>query len=409
MASLLARVQALQAKDYSYVLPDERIARHPAATRDGAKLLVYQQGQLFDKTFKDLPAALPAGSLLVRNTTRVLPARLALFKDTGARIELFCLGPLPGVDPQQAYQQQGQVHWQCLVGNRKRWKEGQAIAAAHGELRLEAWLEEELEEGFAVRLRWAPNHLSFAEVLERMGEVPLPPYLKREAEAEDKDRYQTVFAKYDGAVAAPTASLHFTEALLEQLQQAGHALSDVLLHVGAGTFKPMDGGTLAKHAMHAEYMAVTTAALSSLTAGRPVIPLGTTALRTVETLYWLGVGVLHGQLPTPGGLLLEQWQAYTWLDKARVLPSKQEALQALLAWMNEQQIATLAGETQLLIAPGYTYKVATGLVTNFHQPGSTLLLLVAALLGKDWHRVYDHALSHGYRFLSYGDGSLLLP
>jgi len=401
----------LSIHDFTYQLPPERIAAEPLPNRDQSRLLVSRGGQITDRHFYDLPAELPSHSLLIFNDTKVVRARLFCQKPTGGVVELFCLEPVaPHRAIEPAMQQTGRCVWKCLVGNGKRWKSGPvtlAFAAHEADALLTA---ERLEtgDGFAlIQFSWQPAELPFAEVLRGAGHLPLPPYLHRADTDVDAVRYQTVYAAHEGAVAAPTAGLHFSEAVLADLASRGMRTGHVTLHVGAGTFQPVKADQMAEHAMHGEPISVQASLLHQLlthTAG-PVIAVGTTSLRTLESLYWLGARLLEHPPTEPLALHVPQWQPYENLLR----PSTTEALQALLTYLETQDTDTLQATTQLLIAPGYQFRVAQGLITNFHQPESTLLLLVAALLGPDWRRVYDHALSHDYRFLSYGDSSLLLP
>ncbi|HEX8658822.1 MAG TPA: S-adenosylmethionine:tRNA ribosyltransferase-isomerase [Hymenobacter sp.] len=411
----------LSVHDFTYVLPSDRIAPEPLPDRAASRLLVSKQGVISDKGFRDLPSELPAGSMLVFNDTRVVRARLLARRPTGGQVELFCLEPVaPHRSLELALQQTGRCTWRCLVGNGRRWKEGPVtleFETADGQATT-LWAERQTQEvGTAlIDFRWEPASLPFAEVLRAGGHLPLPPYLGRPDTATDAVRYQTVYAAAEGAVAAPTAGLHFTPELLAELQQRGFSIGHVTLHVGAGTFQPVKADHMADHTMHTEPILVTAALLRQLLAHRPrpIVAVGTTSLRTLESLYWLGVALLQAQPATPPGtrptgeLLVTQWQPYETTDPAAAA-SPEVALAALLAHLEASGTDTLQASTQLLIAPGYRFRLVDGLITNFHQPESTLLLLVAALLGPDWRAVYDHALANGYRFLSYGDSSLLLP
>ncbi|QHL87126.1 S-adenosylmethionine:tRNA ribosyltransferase-isomerase [Nibribacter ruber] len=398
--------------DYTYDLPEERIAQFPLEERDQSRLLLYQQGRIADARFTDLPNALPAQSLLVFNNTKVVQARLRFQKATGGMIELFCLEPLEPIrEVQQAMQQTQSVVWKCLVGNNKRWREGRlemplGPSPESGVLNAERLAP--AEEGYAIRFSWTQAERTFAEVLEIAGLLPLPPYMNRDAAPEDQNRYQTVYAAAAGAVAAPTAGLHFTPRVLEQLQQRKHQAAFVTLHVGAGTFKPVKSEVMEHHYMHPEQLSVDREMVEQLLRhlGRPVIAVGTTSMRTLESLYWLGVGLSMGSLPTEEDqLLVPQWLPYD----QRTSLSVQEALESIIHYLDQQGLTHLQATTRILIAPGYQFKLCTGLITNFHQPTSTLLLLVAALIGPAWQKVYKHALANNYRFLSYGDSSLLLP
>ncbi|WP_207435843.1 S-adenosylmethionine:tRNA ribosyltransferase-isomerase [Sabulibacter ruber] len=398
--------------DYTYDLPEDRIAQFPLENRDQSKLLLYKNNRISDAQFRDLPTALPPQSLLVFNDTKVVQARLRFQKATGGVIELFCLEPLEPIrEVQLAMQQTYSVIWKCLVGNNKRWRDGRLEMPLgpypeDGSL----WAERlaPAEEGFAIHFTWSPGEKTFAEILELAGMLPLPPYMNRDAEQEDQDRYQTVYASEAGAVAAPTAGLHFTPEVLKQLTAQGHQQGFVTLHVGAGTFKPVKAELMEYHYMHGEQLSVSRAFIEQLLhhGGKPVIAVGTTSMRTLESLYWLGAGLSLGLLPLEGDeLFVPQWFPYD----VRTTLSLQEALEALLYHLDSHKLTHLQATTRILIAPGYQFKVCTGLVTNFHQPQSTLLLLVAAMIGPSWQKVYKHALANGYRFLSYGDSSLLLP
>jgi S-adenosylmethionine:tRNA ribosyltransferase-isomerase len=401
--------------DFTYPLPAERIAPEPLPDRAASRLLVSRAGVISDKTFRDLPGELPAGSLLVFNDTRVVRARLLARRPTGGQVELFCLEPVaPHRSLELALQQIESCTWRCLVGNGRRWKEGPVtldFETTDGQTAT-LWAERQVQEaGTAlIDFRWTPAELPFAEVLRAAGHLPLPPYIARPDTATDAIRYQTVYAAAEGAVAAPTAGLHFTPEILTELKEKGFEIGHVTLHVGAGTFQPVKADRMADHPMHTEPILVTAALLRQLLAHRPrpVIAVGTTSLRTLETLYWLGVGLMQQPKNPVGELLVTQWQPYEMAETAANI-SPETALTALLNYLEAAGTDTLQANTRLLIAPGYQFRLVQGLITNFHQPESTLLLLVAALLGPGWRAVYEHALGHGYRFLSYGDSSLLLP
>ena len=399
--------------DFTYPLPAGRIAPEPLPDRAASRLLVSRGGVLTDRTFRDLPDELPAGALLVFNDTRVVRARLLARRPTGGQVELFCLEPVaPHRSLELALQQAGACTWRCLVGNGRRWKDGPVrldFETADGRAATLHAERQAQEAGTAlIDFRWEPAEVPFAEVLRAAGHLPLPPYIDRPHTAADAVRYQTVYAAAEGAVAAPTAGLHFTPEILAGLQARGFAIGHVTLHVGAGTFQPVKAGRMADHPMHAEPIIVTAALLRQLLAHRPgpVIAVGTTSLRTLETLYWLGAGLLLAPAPS-AELLVTQWQPYELAAAANTSP--EAALAALLRYLEARGTEALEANTRLLIAPGYRFRLAQGLITNFHQPESTLLLLVAALVGPGWRAVYDHALAQGYRFLSYGDSSLLLP
>lgn len=400
----------IRIEDYDYSLPEDRIPHQPLPDRASSKLLVCQAGSITDNVFRNLPALLRGGDRIFLNETRVIPARLIFFRESGARIEIFCLEPYQS-EYQQVMESHDSVRWICLVGGAKKWKEHHLKMVLCGanedhELVLSVEREADLGDGqFVVRFSWSGFSCAFSEVLERAGRIPLPPYLNREPDIADSDRYQTVFAKYSGSVAAPTAGLHFTPEVLSELADKGVEIKKLVLHVGAGTFKPVSAGLLRDHLMHGEWFNVSREVLIDFTRntqGRR-IAVGTTSMRTLESLYWIGVKASLGQLGDAA--LLGQWEAYD-------LPSHmtwQQSVSALLEWMDAHQMHSLRGNTSLLIGPGYEFKGCDALITNFHMPKSTLLVLVSALIGEQWRAVYDHALSHGYRFLSYGDSSLLIP
>lgn len=401
--------KGLRILDVSYTLPAGRIAQHPLKDRDSSRLLVFRDGHIADHVFRDLPDLLPQRALLVMNDTRVVNARLLFHKASGAGIEVFCLEPAEGGPLEEALRQRGEVTWRCTIGNARRWKEGpltRSFSTDRGDLQLVAVRLPDDDEGARVRLTWTPADLTFGEVLHRAGAVPLPPYMKRDADALDTERYQTVFARAEGSVAAPTGGLHFTPSLLNALERRGVERVHVTLHVGAGTFQPVHAETMAGHVMHQERVRIprgTIERLSDVIGDRPVVATGTTSLRTMESIYWHGVRIA-GRADVEE-MNVGQWEPYD-VPLDHQLPTK-EALAAVLAWMDEKHLDQLTGSTSLLIAPGYRIRTADALITNFHQPGSTLLLLVAAFVGPDWRRIYEHALGHDYRFLSYGDGSLL--
>jgi len=402
---------------YDYDLPQHRIATHPLAQRDASKLLIYKQGQISEDIFRHLPNALPPGSVLVFNNTKVVPARLLFQRKTGAGIEVFCLQPVRADGShlliEEALQQQGGAHYLALVGNSKRWKPQEVLLGqlqnpeAGLPVRLEARWHNRVAEGIIVAFTWAPHHLTFGEVLDALGHTPLPPYLKRQAETDDTHRYQTVYAARPGAVAAPTAGLHFTPQVLEALQANGIATAQLTLHVGAGTFKPLSADDIRQHDMHAEWFEVSLGLIEQIAQQQgPVVAVGTTAMRTLETLYHLGCRAAHSAqaLGIPTQLHLSQHD-----PDAPPHVSRAEAFGALANYLQGHQAQVAQGDTQLMIRPGYRFGAVNGLITNFHQPRSTLMLLVAALVGDDWKRIYQYALEHDFRFLSYGDSSLLWP
>ena len=397
--------------EFDYDLPEERIAKYPLAQRDASKLLVYRQGNIREQAFRHIDEELPAGSLLVFNNTRVIHARLYFTLPNGRRLEILCLEPLAPVEYQQNLSSTQPVQWKCLIGGNRKWKSGeieQVIETKQGDVRLKAVRIERLEDAFSVAFSWDNDALSFGELLAAGGIIPLPPYLNRDSEAADKDRYQTVYAQPEGSVAAPTAGLHFSEAVFDALAQRAIDHRFVTLHVGAGTFKPVKADQLGEHEMHQESIFVARETIASLLTNleteRPILPVGTTSLRTLESLYWFGVRLCRKDAPEQDHLFVGQWEPYQYEGP---LPSAAEALLAVGKFLQDRQLEQLEGQTQLLIAPGYRSRLISGLITNFHQPRSTLLLLVAALIGTDWKTVYDFALANDFRFLSYGDSNLL--
>ena len=399
----------IEIKDYQYHLPEGRIAKYPLAERDLSKLLIYKKGEITETTYRAIGNALQKDTLLIFNNTKVIEARIFFEKPTGGVIEIFCLEPAYHQEVALGMSSTGKVYWNCLVGGISKWKGSvleKKIQVGESEILLFAELIEKTEDAYVIAFSWHPADLAFGEVLHAAGLIPLPPYLRRDAEKSDVERYQTVYAKAEGSVAAPTAGLHFTHPLLESLSQKGILQEYVTLHVGAGTFKPVKTEKIGDHTMHSEWIQVQMRTIENIINLHPkdIIPVGTTSLRTLETLYWMGVKALLRPEATIADLEIKQWDVYE-LEAEGV--SVEQSLQALLGWMNDRSLSELVCQTQLLMAPGYRVKIADALITNFHQPGSTLLLLVAALIGDDWKKVYDYALAHDFRFLSYGDGSLL--
>jgi len=393
--------RSIQTSDYYYHLPEDRIAQHPLEQRDQSKLLVYRHGKILHEQFRSLPVQLPAASTLFFNDTRVIPARLIFQKETGALIEIFLLNPINTSLPLQlSLQATGQTQWKCMIGNLKRWKKRTMLTMHLSKGTLNANLIDEAEG--TVSFSWDPASLSFAEVIEMAGQTPLPPYLHRELEPDDKNRYQTVYSRFEGAVAAPTAGLHFTDSVMEELKSNAIQTDFLTLHVSAGTFQPLKSENALEHTMHSEQVIVSRTNLDNLIQGQgKIIAVGTTSMRTLESLYWYGVKLLfEGQQD----FVITQNDAYHY--EGVKLPTRLEAFEVVRSIMSDQP---LVGHTSIYIVPGYQFRVCDGLITNFHQPGSTLMLLVAAFIGDDWKRVYEEAISQGYRFLSYGDSSLLLP
>ncbi|MCE2846530.1 MAG: S-adenosylmethionine:tRNA ribosyltransferase-isomerase [Sphingobacteriales bacterium] len=401
----------LDIKAFDYHLPDERIARYPLEKRSKSALLVYRNGAIGHRIFDQIGTELPADCLLVMNETRVMNARLEFFTDSGARIELFCLEPAAGVLPTEALQSEREVEWTVMVGNKKRWSQqvlSRDLPQSMGGGRLCVERVSDMGRESRVRFFWDTPGVRFAEVLEAAGELPLPPYLKRKADAEDASRYNTVYARISGSVAAPTAGLHFSPELLEELRGKGCSTLNVRLHVGAGTFMPVSASRLEEHDMHSERIDVdidSIRALASQACKGKILAVGTTSMRTLESLYWYGLRCMLGA-PERGDLLVDQWDPYQPHD--RELPAASAVLEFLANHLHAHGKSSLMGRTRLLIAPGYDFKLVDLLLTNFHQPGSTLLLLVAAFIGEDWRRCYSYALEHQFRFLSFGDASLLV-
>ncbi len=397
--------------DFSYDLPQAYIANYPLQERDSSKLLIYENGNISESIYRNLDEQIPENSFLVFNDTKVVEARLLFQKQTGGVIEIFCIEP-PDLYPDitTAMLQKGKVIWNCLIGGASKWKHGiileKKIQLKDSNLIIKASFLKRLQDSFQIELSWEPEEYCFAEVLHVAGAIPLPPYIKREAEESDTNRYQTIYANYDGSVAAPTAGLHFTDSLFEKFKRKNIQSGFVTLHVGAGTFKPVKSETLEEHDMHSEFIQVSRSFIENLIANlnNNIITVGTTSIRTIESLYWMGVKTNLNPDIASDELNLLQWEAYE-LETKKI--TKEAALNSLLLWMKKNELLHLFTKTQLLIAPGYQAKIPNALITNFHQPQSTLLLLIAALIGEDWKRTYQFAIDNNYRFLSYGDGNLL--
>lgn len=399
----------IKISDYNYPLPDERIAKFPLPVRDHSKLLVYRHGEVSETRFTSLPDYLEAGELMIFNNTKVIQARLHFRKETGALIEIFCLEPIQPNDYVLNFQQTSHAAWLCMIGNLKKWKEGSlhkemnvkghtiTLTATRGECRgTSHWVD----------FTWDNPEITFADILEVFGELPIPPYLNRETQESDKETYQTVYSKIKGSVAAPTAGLHFTECVLQALRDKGVDLEEVTLHVGAGTFKPVKSEEIEGHEMHTEYISVNRQTIEKLIAhGGKAIAVGTTSVRTLESLYYIGVTIASHPDAGQEELHVRQWQPY----ETHPTMTTVESLQQILDYMKRHELEALHTSTQIIIAPGYTYHIVQKMVTNFHQPQSTLLLLVSAFVKGDWRTIYDYALAHDFRFLSYGDSSLLIP
>jgi S-adenosylmethionine:tRNA ribosyltransferase-isomerase len=397
----------LSISDFTYELPPDRIANYPLPDRDASKLLVYTNGEIQEDIYRNISQYMPEDSLLILNNTRVVEARLLFRKPTGGVIEIFCLEPhAQYADITTAMSQRKKVWWHCLIGGASKWKPGQVLEKPIDGGTLQARYLEKLSDTFIIELSWQPEELSFAELLHRAGVMPLPPYIKRNAESSDAERYQTIYARAEGSVAAPTAGLHFTDRVFAAMDEKNIQRTQVTLHVSAGTFKPVKSETMAGHEMHAEFFEVNMESIQQMLnyLHKHITVTGTTSLRTVESLYWLGVKILlQPDLPE------EQWTVHQWdayeLEKENV--PVQNALQALMEKLRQVGTDRVIARTHLLIAPGYTFKIPRALVTNLHQPQSTLLLLVAAWVGEDWRKIYRYALDNDFRFLSYGDGCLL--
>lgn len=419
----------IKISDYNYDLPDERIAKFPIAQRDHSKLLVYKHGEVSDDVFYHLPTYLPQGALMIFNNTKVIQARLHFRKETGALIEVFLMEPAEPTDYELMFQTTGHCSWLCMIGNLKKWKEGSLkrdFEIKGNKLTLSATMrrgdalgseaQKMVAKGggtnYWVDFDWDNDKVSFAEILETVGELPIPPYLNRKTEESDKTTYQTVYSKIKGSVAAPTAGLHFTDAVLKDLDAHGIDREEVTLHVGAGTFKPVKSLEIEGHQMHTEYIVVHRRSLEKLIKHEcRVIAVGTTSVRTIESLYYMGVHLLKHPEANEEDLHVKQWDPYELSEDGNLVDgiTPMQSIQAIIDYLDRNGLEALHSSTQIIIAPGYQYKIVKMLVTNFHQPQSTLLLLVSAFLNGDWKKVYDYALSHDFRFLSYGDSSLLIP
>ena len=411
LAATLMHPKNISILDFIYELPDAKIAKYPLPERDASRLLIFKDGKVSEDIYRNIASFIPENSLLVFNNTKVVEARIVFQKMTGGFIEIFCLEP----DEQYgniaiALQQPKKVLWKCLIGGASKWKHGQVLEKKiyhqKQEIVIRASFVKKQDNYFLIELSWEPEEFYFADILHFAGVIPLPPYIKREAEITDIERYQTVYAEKDGSVAAPTAGLHFTDSVFKKLTDKHIQKLAVTLHVGAGTFMPVKSTTLSGHNMHSEFieLALSAIELISHNVDNNIFAVGTTSLRTVESLYWLGLKTLFDQDISLENLVIHQWDAYE-LNTENI--DAKTALQSLIKWMKKNSQEKLITRTQLLIAPGYRFKIIHALITNFHQPQSTLLLLIAALIGDSWKRVYDYALKNDFRFLSYGDGCLL--
>lgn len=395
-------------KDYTYELPAEKIAQFPLKERDSSKLLIYNKGKISQDTFRNIAEIIPQNSLLIFNDTKVINARLKFQNPAGKEIEIFTLEPADNTEPVTALGEKGSAIWICLVGNLKAWKSGTLTASRifNGtECRLEAELLSKQADAFLVKLSWQPGELTFAEILEIFGQIPLPPYMKRDATPDDKTTYQTVYSEAEGSVAAPTAGLHFTQDVLESLKKNNIKTGFVTLHVGAGTFKPVKTENISEHDMHSESIYVELSLVEEIAANigtNRIIAVGTTSMRTIESLYWFGVQLIQGRHHV-SEVNISQWEPYENESEDPV-----KAFEAIIAYMKQNNLKYLYRRTNIIIVPGYDFKVFSGIITNFHQPQSTLLLLIAAFIGSDWKGLYEYALNNDFRFLSYGDSSILL-
>lgn len=402
-------IKDIQIKDFNYPLDDERIAKHPLAEREKCKLLFYRNGEIQDLHFYDVPRLLPEKATLVYNNTRVINARLRFRKPNGgATIEIFCLEPVAPRDYAQIFQTTGECSWLCFVGNSKRWKTGalaQCIDVNGTEVELAASRGEQRGNAFVINFSWNNSDVTFASLLEAIGEIPIPPYLNRSTEESDSEDYQTVYSHIKGSVAAPTAGLHFTDEVLAECDKRGITRRELTLHVGAGTFQPVKSENIGEHAMHTEFISVDRSLLEDLiNAEGNVIAVGTTSVRTLESLYYIGITLMNNPDACEEELRVKQWAPY---EKEYCTPTR-DALQAIITHLDNNNLDRYIGSTQIMIAPSFKFRIIRGMITNFHQPQSTLLLLVSAFVDGKWKEMYDHALDNGYRFLSYGDSSLLL-
>lgn len=393
--------------DFDYELPPEKIALHPAEPRDSSRLLIYSQGEISNSIFSSLPDYLEEGCMMILNNTRVIRARLQFSKQGGAAIEIFCLEPCRE-EIINGLSRSSPARWACLIGNKKKWKSGplnKSIHTKQGEFKLTAWLEGEKDDAFIVKFEWEPAYMTFSEILDGAGDVPLPPYINRAPEENDKNAYQTIFANQNGSVAAPTAGLHFTENTFSKLFKKNILLRYVTLHVGAGTFKPVSVNDVRKHIMHAEEVLIDKKLIEDLLLNveRKIFAVGTTSVRTLESIYWFGVGLSINEY---AAFSIEQWQPYREMLQPPL--SRKQALENILLYMRRNRLDHITGKTGMIIVPGYVFRMTDGIITNFHLPKSTLLLLIAAFLGKDWKKIYHYALSHNFRFLSYGDCCLFM-
>jgi len=393
--------------EYDYNLPSEKIAQYPLSERDSSKVLIYKNGDINEDLFREIDKYIPTDSLLVFNNTKVIKARLIFHKDTGARIEIFCLEPLSPGDYALSFGSREKVEWKCIIGNLKKWKSGTIKTNFIWNTKnFELHAEKLNEDGDALRIRFSWNcpGITFGDVIEAAGHIPLPPYLNRPDEECDSIRYQTIYSMVKGSVAAPTAGLHFTRHLLDKLYRKGIKSAELTLHIGAGTFQPIKSDNVLEHEMHSEHFYIPAETIEMLLKNLgSIVPVGTTSARTLESLYWLGIKLLHHPETEPDELFLKQWEAYDLAGSV----SPYHSLEILLLWMQQNKLGSVHAPTRIIIVPGYSFRMIKGLITNFHLPRSTLLLLISAWVGDDWKKIYNYALNNNFRFLSYGDGSLL--
>jgi len=399
------KAENIKINQYTYELPEQRIAKYPLEERDLSKLLVYNKGNIEHNTFLNIEQYIETDDTLVFNNTKVIQARLKFYKETGARIEIFCLEPVNPSDYVLAFQQNQKVTWKCIVGNAKKWKNDlltQKFVINNSEIELNARKISHEGNTRTIEFTWNNPSFCFSEIIDHIGKTPIPPYLNRESETIDKTRYQTVYSKLKGSVAAPTAGLHFTNRVIDRLEKKNIRIEEVTLHVGAGTFIPVKEETVSQHEMHTEHFMIDKTTLINLLNAHQITVVGTTSVRTLESIYWLGVKFIEtGTLD----LKINQWEVYRLPKNI----TRKEAIGVLINYMHNNHLEALHASTQIMIVPGYTFKMTDVLITNFHQPKSTLLLLIAAFIGDDWKRVYDYALENNFRFLSYGDSSILIP
>lgn len=397
----------IQIADYTYDLPQERIAKYPLSNRDESKLLVYRDGVIQESNFKNIQSFIPTQSIIVSNNSRVIPARIFFKKETGAIIEIFCLEPISPSDYQQNFAQTQSCVWKCIVGNLKKWKDGclsRTLEYENQSIILQAEITKNTREEIWISFSWNLNDISFSQVIESVGALPIPPYLERDTEISDYTQYQTIYSKIKGSVAAPTAGLHFTDNVISQLKNDGSQFLELTLHVGAGTFKPVKAENIGNHEMHGEHFSVKKESLELLCNDNNIVAVGTTSARTLESLYWIGVSLIRNTQKCVDGIFyIDQWLPY----EQETTISKNESYKTVLQYLENNKQDVVHCKTSIIIAPGYQFNVINQLITNFHQPHSTLILLVAAFVGEKWKTIYNHALDNNYRFLSYGDSSLL--